>query len=161
MNASTLFRLVLGLATIGLAVGCSHARRAPPSSGARGHDAIESWERRHPAAAKDLGNWVHEHPQAAERIFMWDSHHPGAAESFVEWSLAKPSADIDDFAGTHHSWEEFNALMEHHRPAANAFMAWCRRHPEASRELMHYPAGLHWAGTHLYHSYWDMKTAGK
>ena len=35
---------------------------------------------------------------------------------------------------------------------------WSRNHPEASRELMRYPAGLHWAGTHLYQSYWDMKS---
>jgi len=149
-------RFFAGLALFALGA-CAHESRPPPPSG---HDQLESWERRHPAASKDLGNFVHDHPQAAERFFTWDAHHPGAAESFVDWSLSRPNADIDDFASRHRAWEEFNTIMEHHRPAANAFMAWCRRHPEASRELMHYPSGLYWAGTHLYHSYWDMKAAG-
>jgi hypothetical protein len=153
-------RYSLGLAAALAAIlstwGCAQPR--PPPSG---HDSIESWERRHPAASKDLGTWVHEHPQAAERFFTWDSRHPGAAESFVDWSLAHRGADIDDFAVHHRSWDEFNSIMEHHRPAANAFMAWCRKHPDASQELMHHPAGLYWAGTHLYHSYWDMKNAGQ
>jgi hypothetical protein len=78
----------------------------------------------------------------------------------VDWALRYPGADIDQFAASHRAWDDFNWVMEHHRPAANAFLAWCRRHPEASRELMRHPAGLHWAGTHLYQSYWDMKAAG-
>lgn len=143
------------------ALGCVVHRRPPPPPPPTARDSIETWERRHPAAAQDLGSWVRGHDRAAGRFFTWDSRHPGAAEAFVNWSLANPRADIDDFADTHRSWDDFNWIMEHHRPAANSFMAWCRRHPDASRELMHYPAGLHWAGTHLYQSYWDLEGAGE
>jgi hypothetical protein len=160
VNARAALLLIPALAVAAtFLAGCSHDR--PPPRKSSGHEAIEEWERRHPAASKDLGTWVHEHPDAAERFFDWDAHHPGAAESFVQWSLAKPNADIDDFASTHRSWDRFNYIMEHHKGAANGFMAWCRRHPDASRDLMHYPSGLHWAGQHLYHSYWDMKAGGK
>jgi len=149
LRPQTTFTLVL----LGMAAACAHPAPPPPD----GHAAIEGWERRHPAASRDLGSWVRDHPEAAARTFRWDSHHSGAAEAFVNWSLANPGAEVDDFARTHRSWEEFNWLMEHHRSATNSFMVWCRRHPEASRELMHYRAGLYWAGTHLYQSYWDMK----
>lgn len=152
--------IIAALVVAGSLSGCVVARRPPPPPAPVGEAAIESWERRHPAASRELGSWVRAHPPAASRFFVWDSHHPGAAEEFVNWSLAFPGADIDVFAASHRGWEEFNWIMEHHRPAANAFMAWCRRHPEASRELMHHPGGLHWAGTHLYQSYWDMKSAG-
>jgi len=125
--------------------GCasSHPPPPPPPSA---HATIEGWERRHPAASQELGDWVRNHSQAAQSLFLWDSHHPGA--------------NIDAFVASHPSWNDFNWILAHHRPAANSFMAWCRRHPGASRELMHYPGGLHWAGTHLYESYWDMKSAG-
>lgn len=123
-------------------------------------DGLEGWERRHPEASRELGAWVKNHPEAAERFFDWDSRHAGAAKSFVGWAIRHPGDDIDVFALTHRGWEEFNWVMEHHRPAANAFMQWCRRHPEASERLMNHPGGLHWAGHHLYQSYWTMKRSG-
>jgi hypothetical protein len=44
--------------------------------------------------------------------------------------------------------------MRDHQPAANAFMGWCRHHPEAAEKLMSHPGGLNWAGHHLYAAYW-------
>jgi hypothetical protein len=138
---------VLGLAQV--LSGCVAVVRPvpPPPAGER---SLEGWSHRHPAASQALGDWVRGHPRAAERFFRWDGAHPGAAESFVVWSIRNPGASIDVFAVEHPRWEDFNWVMEHHRPAANAFMVWCRQYPAAAEELMHHPAGLHWAGTHLY-----------
>ncbi len=136
-----------------LVLGCQarvvvHARPVVQEEG------IEGWEHRHPEASRELGQWVRTHPEAAERFFDWDSHHPGAAKAFVGWASHHPGENIDAFARTHREWDEFNWIMEHRRPAANGFMQWCRRYPEASERLMNYPAGLHWAGHHTYQNDW-------
>ena len=57
---------------------------------------------------------------------------------------------LDAFVRTHPGWPFFNEIMERHRPAAEGFMAWCRRHPPAAQALMNHPRGLEWAGHHLY-----------
>ncbi len=132
---------------------------APVSQGAR-EESLDIWATNHPEASRELGNWVQKHPEAAEQFFRWDSKHAGAAKSFVTWSITHPGSDIDEFALTHRGWDVFNTIMERHHGAADAFMKWCRKHPNASESLMNHPGGLHWAGTHLYQAYWDMKRSG-
>ena len=161
MNTSPIALRLLCTSSALLATLSCATQHPPPPPPPSAHATIEGWEHRHPAASQELGDWVRNHSQAAQKLFLWDSHHPGAAEEFVDWSLANPNANIDVFVAAHPSWNDFNWIVENHRPASNSFMGWCRRHPGASRELMHYPGGLHWAGTHLYESYWDMKSAGR
>lgn len=118
---------------------------------------IERWDRRHPEAARELGVWVHEHPQAAERFFTWDAHHPERSREFVTWAIAHPLQNIDGFVAERRGWPVFDEIMEHHRPAAELFMAWCRRHPEAAEALMAHQRGLEWAGHHLYAEDWHLE----
>ena len=60
------------------------------------------------------------------------------------------------FVATHRGWPVFDEIMERHRPAAETFMAWSRRHPQAAEALMNHPHGLEWAGHHLYAADWHM-----
>jgi hypothetical protein len=60
------------------------------------------------------------------------------------------------FVVGHRNWEYFDKISESHRPAAEAFLAWARRHPEAAEDLVGHPGGLAWAGDHLYAAEWHM-----
>jgi hypothetical protein len=60
------------------------------------------------------------------------------------------------FVLAHRGWPNFNKIAEKHRPAAEAFVVWARRHAEASEALMSHPHGLAWAGEHLYAADWHM-----
>jgi hypothetical protein len=115
---------------------------------------LESWQRHHPEASRELGDWVRAHPHAAPRFFAWDAEHPSRSKAFVLWSIANPAMDIEVFVREHRRWPIFDEIAEHHRPAANAFMDWARRHPRAAEALMNHPRGLDWAGRHLYAEYW-------
>jgi len=127
---------------------------ARPVHPAQSEASLEGWERNHPEASRDLGAWVHKHPEAARRFFEWDAAHPDRAHAFVTWSIKHRDEGIRAFAETHRGWEHFDLIMRDHQPAANAFMGWCRRHPEAAEALMHHPGGLNWAGHHIYASDW-------
>jgi hypothetical protein len=144
-----------------LTLACqAHIAATPqPAQGAK-EESLDIWSTNHPEASRDLGVWVQKHPEAAARFFKWDARHAGAAKAFVTWSIAHPGADMDEFAFSHREWDEFNWIMEHHHPAANAFMQWCRKHPRAAESLMNHPGGLDWAGRHLYQASWDMKHEG-
>ena len=73
----------------------------------------------------------------------------GSEPRLVVWAITHPGENIDFFISQHPGWADFDGLAVTHRPAADAFIQWCRRHPEASQELMDHPNGLHWAGNHL------------
>ena len=133
--------------------GCAHEPR--------GQASIEQWSGNHPQASEELGGWVKAHPDAAARFFDWDAQHPERAHEFVTWTLYHPALGIDAFVALHPGWPQFDQIAQHHRPAANAFMAWCRRHPRAAEALMNHPGGLYWAGHHLYAGYWHMETPGQ
>src|SRR5436305_1793895 len=121
----------LGLASaLALAAACGPS---PPAMTPA--QAIEQWDRNHPQAAQELGEWVRAHPDAAAKFFEWDGHHPEKSKEFVLWTLANPGANIDAFVATHPGWPVFDRIMENHRPAAEAFMAWARRHPPAAQSL--------------------------
>jgi hypothetical protein len=122
---------------------------------------MERWGETHPAASQELGVWVQTHPDAAARFFEWDGHHPERAHEFVTWSIYHPAQPIEGFVATHPGWQYFDQIVLHHRPAADAFMAWCRRHPQAAEALMNHPGGLDWAGHHLYASSWHMDNPGQ
>jgi len=128
-----------------------NAQPAAPEAG------MEVWDRNHPEAAKELGEWVKHHPEAARLFFEWDGHHTGRAKDFVTWAITHPGDNIDVFVLAHPGWERFDKIMEHHRPAAEAFIAWCRKHPKAAEALMNHPRGLEWAGNHLYKEHWDLE----
>ena len=127
---------------------------ARPMVAAQSAPGLEGWERTHPEASRELGAWVHGHPDAARQFFEWDAAHPERAHAFVTWSITHPGEGIRAFAETHRGWEAFDVIMRDHQPAANTFMAWCRRRPEAAEALMNHPGGLNWAGHHIYASYW-------
>jgi hypothetical protein len=142
-----------GLALSMLLLGCAHH----PS----GEAGIEVWANNHPQAAQQLGVWVQQHPDAASQFFEWDARHPDRAHEFVTWTIYHPTLYIDAFMALHPGWPYFDNIAAHHRPAADAFMAWCRRHPQAAESLMNHPGGLYWAGHHLYGTYWHMESAGQ
>ena len=111
---------------------------------------LEQWSTNHPEAARELGEWVNGHRPAARLFFEWDGHHPDKAHEFVTWSIANPAGGVDGFVLTHQGWRYFDKIALEHGPAADALMAWCRRHPQAAEALMSHPRGLVWAGKHLY-----------
>ena len=133
-------QLVLAL----LLVGCAHQPRGAVS--------LEQWSDNHPQASQELGAWVQQHPDTAARFFEWDAHHPERAREFVTWTIYHPGQPIEGFAATHPGWRYFDRISVDHRAGADAFMTWCRRHPEAAERLMNHPGGLNWAGHHLYAS---------
>ncbi len=118
---------------------------------------IERWSRNHPVASQELGEWVKNHPDAAAKFFEWDGHHPERSREFVTWTIAHPLQGIDAFVVTHRGWPVFDVIMERHRPAAETFMAWSRRHPRAAEALMMHPRGLQWAGNHLWREHWSLE----
>jgi hypothetical protein len=136
-------------------IGC--AAQATVQVGQQPSGGIERWARNHPPASQALGEWVRVHPQAAAMFFQWDGQHPAKAKEFVTWTIYNPGAPIDVFVATHPGWPTFDQISMNHRPAADAFMVWCRRHPQAAEALMNHPHGLEWAGHHLYAGYWQME----
>ena len=145
--------LTAGVAlAIGGLVGCAPVVVTPPPAA-----GIEAWSQRFPPASQALGEWVRIHPQAAELFFRWDGGHPDRAKEFVTWAILNPGQPIEVFVSTHPNWAVFDQITMNHRPAANAVMVWCRRHPRAAEALMHHPRGLEWAGHHLYAAYWRME----
>ncbi len=145
--------LTFGL-TAALVAGCA------ASVAEQRKEAIEVWAGNHPEASQELGAWVGNHPEAAALFFEWDGHHSERAHQFVTWTISNPGAPIEAFTQTHPGWEYFDRINETHRPAAQAFMAWCRRHPAAAEALMSHPGGLTWAGHHLYSDRWHMEHPG-
>jgi hypothetical protein len=143
----------LALFSTVMVIGCAHEPR--------GQESIETWSEHHPQASQELGVWVQQHPDAAARFFDWDSHHPDRAHEFVTWTIYHPNLLIDGFVALHPGWPFFDQIALNHRPAADQFMAWCRRHPQAAEALMNHPGGLYWAGHHLYASSWHMEQPGQ
>ena len=149
-----------------VAVGCAHkeevkpeapspmaqpqpsAQGQQPMAGAEGGD-LAQWNSNHPDAARGLCAWVSQHREASRLFFQWDASHTENAHEFVSWSIAHPVADIEDFVRQHHGWQQFDTIMERHRPAAESFMRWSRQHPAAAEQLLNHPGGLQWAGQHL------------
>ncbi len=118
---------------------------------------LDRWARNHPQASRELGSWVRNHREAARLFFEWDGTHPERSHEFVTWAVVNPGARIQAFIDTHPGWPTFDRIVATHRPAANTFMAWCRRHPRAAQALMSHPGGLRWAGEHLYSAYWALE----
>lgn len=140
-----LFAAVVSLAG---ATGCV-AHTAPPPPANPGQAQMGEWNANHPEAAGELCVWVRNHPDAAHRFFEWGGHHPAKAQEFVTWTLTHPNRGIDGFVSEHPGWGNFDFMTETHHPAANAFMGWARRHPQAAEALTNHPRGLVWAGNHL------------
>jgi hypothetical protein len=118
---------------------------------------LDAWSKNHPEASRELGTWVRDHPEAARLFFEWDGTHPERSKEFVTWAITSPGAPIQAFISTHPGWPLFDRIVGSHRPAANAFLAWSRRHPRAAEALMNHPGGLRWAGDHLYAEYWSLE----
>lgn len=135
--------------------GCASSR---PMEGSNAPVGIERWSENHPKASVELGEWVKRHPKAAAKFFEWDGTHPERSREFVTWTITHPRKSIDSFAVQHPGWPVFDQIMENHRPAAETFMAWCRRHPRAAEALMSHSGGLRWAGEHLYKTSWILET---
>ncbi len=118
---------------------------------------LDVWSKNHPEASIELGNWVRNHPQAARLFFEWDGTHPVRSREFVTWAITHPAAPIQAFIEGHRGWPVFDRIVASHRPAANTFMDWCRRHSRAAEALMSHQGGLRWAGDHLYREYWALE----
>lgn len=152
------FKALIVLVALLIVQGFTATILPPPAVAMPSREAaIESWADNHPEASTELGNWVKNHPQAARKFFEWDSTHPERSKQFVTWAITHPGEGIEVFVTQHPGWPIFDEIMEQHRPAAQAFIAWSRHHPQAAEALMNHPGGLHWAGNHLYKSYWEMK----
>jgi hypothetical protein len=111
-----------------------------------------------------VGGCAHSPPPAQAGIERWAENHPAASQELGGWvqqHINHPNQPIEGFVATHPGWQYFDRISEHHRPAADLFMAWCRRHPEAAEALMNHPGGLYWAGTHLYAGSWHMENPGQ
>ena len=121
--------------------GCAHAPR--------GDVQLSQWNAKHPEAARELCTWVSNHPEAANRFFEWESSHPERSREFVDWTIGHPAEGINAFVATHPGWSEWDWISETHHPAANAFMAWVRRHPRPAEDFVRHPAGERWAAQHL------------
>ena len=117
---------------------------------------LDLWSKNHPEASRELGTWVRNHPEAARLFFEWDGTHPERSHEFVTWAIMNPGASIQAFISTHPGWPVFDTIVGSHRPAANTFMQWCRRHPRAAEALMSHSGGLRWAGDHLYAEHWSL-----
>ncbi len=128
-----------------------------PASASAEPPGLDMWSRNHPEASRELGNWVRNHPEAARMMFEWDGVHPERSKEFVTWAISRRGAPIQAFISTHRGWPTFDRIVSSHRPAANAFMGWCRRHPRAAEDLMYHSGGLRWAGDHLYAESWQLK----
>lgn len=137
-----------------LLAGCAHGPRG-------GKASIEQWAGNHPQASEALGVWVRNHPPAARAFFEWDAAHSERAHEFVTWTVVHPAQPIEGFVATHPGWPQFDDIAMHHRAAADGFMIWCRKYPDAAEALMSHPGGLAWAGEHLYASSWHMETPGQ
>lgn len=111
---------------------------------------IEKWQGDHPDASRELGEWVKTHKDAAHKFFEWDSKHPEKSKEFVHWTVEHPADPLEIFAKEHKAWPVFDEIMEHHRPAAELFMGWSRKHADAAKALMNHPRGLAWAGKNLF-----------
>ena len=141
---------LLSLCLVASLAACAHSE----PSGAVG---IERWAENHPEASAELGQWVQNHKEAARLFFEWDAGHWEKSHEFVTWAIRHHGEPIEAFIAHHPGWPVFATIMESHRPAAEAFIHWCRRHPRAAETLMNHPHGLEWAGHHLYASYWEME----
>jgi hypothetical protein len=100
-------------------------------------------------AARDLRDWIRRHPQAAVRLFVWGARHPARVRLFVAWVVGEARAGVDGFVASHPGMPALNAILQEHRPAADAFFAWCRQHPKAAHALVHHPAILERLGASL------------
>jgi len=140
-------RWIVALFALSL-VGCAHSTPAA---------VIEKWSDNHPEASRELGEWVKHHREAAHLFFEWDAQHTESAREFVTWAIAHPAQPLEAFTAMHPGWPVFDTITETHRPAAESFMGWCRRHPRAAEALMHHPRGLEWAGHHLYAASMEME----
>ncbi len=125
-----------------LLAGCAH-------HGPSGEQQMATWNARHPEAARELCGWVQQHPDASAHFFEWDANHPERAREFVYWTVEHPAEGINVFVAAHPGWSEWDWISETHHPAANAFMAWVRRRPNAARDLVNHPAGERWAAHHF------------
>ena len=150
------YQAVMCVAAMVALAGCAATPRQHPAQVYR-EAGLERWADNHPEAANDLGSWVKNHPQAARMFFEWDGSHPERSRIFVTWAITHPGENIDVFVVEHPDWPDFNAIMERRRPAAQSFIHWCRRYPQAAETLMRHQGGLRWAGNHLYRAYWDMR----
>ena len=155
-NRSLLARaLVSGVFAL---VGCGGSQASHTPANVRAEPvSLDQWEHTYPEASHALGEWVRSDPAAAHRFFEWDSEHPHRAEAFVTWAATHQEEHLDVFIAAHPGWQHWDYIVEHHRPAAEAMVVWVRHYPHAAEALMRHPSGLHWAGHHLYSTYWHME----
>jgi hypothetical protein len=120
-------------------------------------EELQNWEKSHVEASKDLGDWVKSNPTAAAKFFEWDSKHPEKLQELVTWADTNPNDTFDSFLAAHKDWHHLDAIVEHHKAAAEGLIAWVRKHTTASRDLFRHSQALDWVGHHIYSSYWSME----
>jgi hypothetical protein len=123
----------------------------------REQEQIERWDHHHPEASRALGEWVKAFPQDAHYIFEWDGHHPERSQQMVIWAIEHPRENLALFHAQHRDWPEMDEIERSHKEGTEAFLIWCRNHGPAARALVAHPAGLRWAGDHLYKDYLTME----
>jgi hypothetical protein len=118
---------------------------------------ISGWDKNHPEAASSLASLVRSNAVGAGRMFLWNRDHPLRSQSFVAWINEHQDQTLDDFISSHRYWPVVDLVMKPYRATFEAFIAWGRAHPDATRELASEPKALAWVGFHVFGDQWDSR----
>lgn len=141
-------RPVVFLAAVALASGC--APRAPAEAPGAAERWASGWKASHVEAEADLAAWVRADRGAAGQLVSFDREHPFRTQSFIVWAVDHPEEPLSVFVAPRSGWTTFAEWIEGHRRAVDAFVAWCRKHREAARELAGHAHGVATVGEQLY-----------
>lgn len=118
--------------------GCAHE--------AKPKEQLQTWNQRHPEAAQELCAWIAQHPRASDRLMLWEGHNGARAEELLRWATSNPGYGWQTFVAQHRDWKDYAAIAAQHPRAANQFLDWARRNPEAAQDLLEHDGALRFAG---------------
>ena len=102
---------------------------------------VDAFKSSYPDAARELCAWSKRYGDAAQRLQQFATANPDKAREFVTWSVTHVEA-ADAFAAAHSGWSDFVFADNKHLAAANAWLNWARRFPQAARELPNRPGAI-------------------
>lgn len=134
-------------------LGCAHNQENTPGSptSASGTPSMpaaaqpaadaDAFKASYPAAAGELCAWAKKNAEAAQRFQQFATANPDKAKEFITWSVTHVEA-ADAFAASHAGWSDFVFADNKHLAAANSWLNWARKYPQAARELPSRPGAL-------------------
>ena len=126
--------------------GGAPAPRAPDAAATW----VAGWKAQHAEAEADLAGWVRADRAAAGDLASFDREHPFRTQNLLRWAADHPEEPIAAFVAPRSGWTTFATMLQAHGPAMDAFIAWCRKHPEAARALASHTNGVSTATEQLY-----------